>query len=96
MSKEQVREPRAAYVAASEEAGEGITVAEMTALQLKMLIRSTLKETLQEVLGDPDAGLELRPEFEDRLRHAVAYATSDGHLLSMKELTDELEGAGGV
>ena len=56
-----------------------------------MLIQSALKDTLQEVLGDPDAGLELRSRFEERLRHAVAYVASGGHLLSMEELTNQIE-----
>jgi CRP-like cAMP-binding protein len=96
MGKKQVQEPRAAYISTSEEAVEDITVAEMTAQQLKMLIRSALKEALQEVLGDPDIGLELRPEFEERLRQAVAYVASGGRLLSLEELAGELEGPGGV
>jgi hypothetical protein len=62
----------------------------------KMVIQSALKETLQEVLGDPDAGLELRPEFEERLRQAVASVASGGSLLSMEELTSQLEDASGV
>ena len=62
----------------------------------EMVIQSALKETLQEVLGDPDAGLELRPEFEERLRQAVAYVASGGSLLSMEELTGQLEDAGNV
>ena len=73
-----------------------ITVAEMTAMQLKKLIQSAVKETLQEVLGDPDAGLELRPEFEERLRQATAYAAEGGRLLSIEELTSQLEGTSGV
>ena len=62
----------------------------------KMVIQSALKETLQEVLGDPDAGLELRPEFEERLRQAVVYVASGGRLLSVEELTSQLEDAGNV
>jgi len=73
-----------------------ITVAEMTATQLKALIQSAVKEALQEVLGDLDAELELRPEFEERLRQAVAYVTSGGRLLSMEELTGQIEGASDV
>jgi hypothetical protein len=72
------------------------TVAEMTATQLKTLIQSAVKEALREILEDPDADLELRPELEERLRHAVAYVTSGGHLLSMKELSDQLEGTNSV
>jgi len=96
MGKEQVQEPRAACIATFEEAVEDITVAEMTAQQLRTLIQSALKEALQEVLGDPDIGLELRPEFEERLRQAMAYVTSGGRLLSIEELTSELEGTGDV
>ena len=70
---------------------EDKTVAEMTTLQLKTLIRSAVKEALEEIIGDPDADLELRPEFEERLRQAVAYVASGGRLLSMEELTSRLE-----
>ena len=96
MSEEQVQESRSVYATTSEEVIEDITVGQMTASQLKKLIRSVVEEALQEILGDPDAGLELRPEFEERLRQAVTYVSSGGHLLSMEELTDELEAAGGV
>ena len=75
---------------------EDMIVAEMTASQLKTLIQCAVKETLQEVLQDPDVGLELRPDFEERLRQAVAYVSSGGHVLSLEELTSQLEGAGGV
>jgi hypothetical protein len=96
MSEEQAKEARVSYSAAVEEAAEDTTVAEMTVRELKMVIQSALKETLQEVLGDPDAGLELRPEFEERLRQAVAYVASGGSLLSMEELTSQLEDASNV
>jgi hypothetical protein len=75
---------------------EDITVAEMTAMQLKTLIQSAVKETLQEMLRDPDTGLELRPEFEVRLRQAVTHVASGGRLLSIEELINQLEGASGV
>jgi hypothetical protein len=71
-------------------------VAEMTATQLKALIQSAVKEALQEILEDPDADLELRPEFEGRLRQAVVHVASGGQLLSMKELTSQLEDTNGV
>jgi len=75
---------------------EDTTVAEMTVMQLKSLVQSAVKEALQEILTDPDAGLELRSEFEERLRQAQAYIASGGHLLSMEELTSQLEGESGV
>jgi len=58
------------------------TVAEMTIPQFKALIRETVEEVLQEFLGDPDAGLQLKPEFEERLRRSKEYVASGGKLLS--------------
>jgi len=55
-----------------------------------------MKETLQEILGDPDAGLELRPEFEERLRREIADVSSDGRLLSVQELSRQLRDTGAV
>jgi hypothetical protein len=96
MDEERVEEARVAYSAAADRALKDVTVAEMTAQELRTLIQSALKEALQEVLGDPDADLELRPEFEERLRQAVNYVASGGRLLSMEELNSRLEDVGGV
>jgi hypothetical protein len=94
--KEEVQEPRGAYAATSDDAVGGMPVADMTATQLEALIRRVLKEALQEVLEDPDVELEVRPEFERRLRRAADYVASGGRLLSMEELAGELEGTDGV
>lgn len=94
--KEEVQEPQGVYAATSEEPTKGMAVAEMRATQLEALIRRVLRQALQEVLEDTDVGLELRPEFEDRLRRATTYVASGGRLLSMEELTSELAGADGV
>jgi len=50
-----------------------------------MPVQSTL-EALEEMFEDPDAGLELRPEFEAQLRQAVSYVAAGGRLLSLEEL----------
>jgi len=86
MSKKQVKEVQTAYAAPAATTGEDIPVAKITARELNMLIQSALKEALEEVFGDPDAGLELRPEFEEELRQAVAYVAAGGRLLSLEEL----------
>jgi hypothetical protein len=96
MDEEQVKETRVAYSGATETAPKDVTVADMTAQELRTLIQDALREALQEVLGDPDADLELRPEFEERLRQAVNYVASGGRLLSMEELNSQLEDAGSV
>jgi hypothetical protein len=94
--KEDVQEPRGTYATTSDEAVENTAVADMTATELEALIRRVLKEALQEVLEDTDVGLELRPEFEDRLRRATTYVASGGHLLSTKDLAEELSDPDGV
>lgn len=49
-------------------------VKDLTVEQLRTLIQEAVEEKLQEVLGDPDWGLELREEVKERLRHSLAAA----------------------
>ena len=67
------------------------SVAQITVEELKTLIRDTVKETLLETLRDPDVGLELRPEFESRLRESLAYVDGGGELVSLEEMARRLE-----
>jgi hypothetical protein len=66
------------------------TVGEMTVAQLKALIKESVEEILRDILVDPDAGLQLRPEFEERLRQSISYVDSGGKLLSYEELKRRL------
>ncbi len=43
-------------------------VSDMTVDELRALIGVSVEEKLTEMFGDPDAGLELRPEVAERLR----------------------------
>jgi len=45
-----------------------VKVKELTVEQLKTLIEDTIEERLQEYLGDPDEGLEIREEIIQKLR----------------------------
>ncbi len=47
-------------------------VKELSVEQLKALIQEAVEEKLQEILGDPDQGLELREDIKDRLRRSLA------------------------
>lgn len=42
-------------------------VADMTEDELKRLVKSSVKQSLREMIDDPDAGLELRPEIIESL-----------------------------
>lgn len=47
-------------------------VKELSVEQLKTLIQEAVEEKLQEILGDPDQGLELKEEVKERLKHSLA------------------------
>ena len=51
------------------------TVANLTVVQFKDLVRQVVMQTLEEVLGDPDEGLEIKKSVRERLlrqKQAVA------------------------
>ncbi len=48
------------------------TVAELTVDELKQLVRSAVREALDELLPDPDSGLDLRDDLIDFLRESLA------------------------
>ena len=47
-------------------------VKDLTTDDLRALIADVVEEKLKELLGDPDWGLELRPEVAERLRKSLA------------------------
>jgi len=68
-----------------------LTMTRITIDELKAMISKTVKETLLETLRDPDMGLELRPEFESRLREARAYVEGGGELIPLDEMLHRLD-----
>ncbi len=49
-----------------------LTVADLTIEEFKALIREVVVQTLSEMLGDPDEGLELNDDFQIELRQSLA------------------------
>jgi len=47
-------------------------VKELSVEQFKGLIQEAIEEKLEELVGDPDLGLELREEIKERLRSSLA------------------------
>ena len=47
-------------------------VADLTVEELRALIKEAVQEELRELWSDPDKGLELRPELEERLHSSLA------------------------
>jgi hypothetical protein len=47
-------------------------VKELTVEQFRNLVQEAIEEKLEEIIGDPDLGLELREEIKERLRDSLA------------------------
>lgn len=47
-------------------------IKELTVEEFKDLVQDTIEEKLQELIGDPDDGLELREEIKETLRSSLA------------------------
>ena len=60
-------------------------VADLTVEELSALIRAAVADVLG--LGDPDRGLSLRPDVEERLRHQLA---NPGPTVALEDLVAEL------
>jgi hypothetical protein len=55
------------------------TVSDLTVDELKQLVRLAVREALDDLLPDPDSGLELRDDVVDSLRDSLAQE-AQGHL----------------
>lgn len=65
------------------------SLAEIPTLRQEVARLSVLVEELEEKLPDPDEGLELKPEVENRLRHSLQ--TARDSLLSVDEMRKNLQ-----
>jgi hypothetical protein len=61
-------------------------VKELTVEQLKTLIQDAVEEKLEELIGDPDRGLELREEVKDRLRASLAAMQQGEKVIPIEEV----------
>jgi len=66
------------------------TVNELTIDELKALIEEVVEEKLQEMLRDPDEGLSLRPEVEERLVKSLNQAKESRRAVSAQEVARDL------
>ncbi len=61
-------------------------VQEMTIDQLKSLIRETVEEKLEEMLGDPDWGLELKDAVHERLKRSLEETERGGSGIAVDDV----------
>jgi hypothetical protein len=50
----------------------GSTVADLTIDEFKKLVQEAVKETIQNMVSDPDEGLELQDELKVRMQRSLA------------------------
>ena len=66
------------------------TVNELSIDELKALIEEVVEEKLQEMLRDPDEGLSLRPEVEERLVKSLNQRKESRRTVSAQEVARDL------
>ncbi len=66
------------------------TVAQMTTDELKEMIESIIEQKLAELLADPDNGLVLRPEVEQRLRQQAILVVAGERGQSLDDVMQQL------
>ncbi len=65
-------------------------VTELSVEQLKALIEEMIEEKLQDYLGDPDEGLELREEVRTRLEESLAAVRRGEKGIPIEEVAKKL------
>jgi len=65
-------------------------VADLTIDEFKSLIREVVTQTLAEMLGDPDEGLELRDDFRIALQRSLASVEAGGRTIPAQEVAAKL------
>lgn len=65
-------------------------VADLTVSEFRELCRDTFTQVVEEVLDDPDRGLALRDEVEQRLERSLADVDAGGHTASHGDVAERL------
>lgn len=67
-----------------------IQVTDLSVQELKVIIKETVSQTLQELFRDPDEGLSLRDDFQEELRASMKAAQEGGVMLSAEDVAANL------
>ncbi len=65
-------------------------VKELSVEQLKELIKETVEEKLQEILGDPDQGLELKEDVKKRLEESLSAMRAGEEGIPIEQVAKEI------
>jgi len=66
------------------------TVSELTVKELRDLIRTEVEQTVLEMLGDPDEGLELREDIKSRLKRSLTHKKTEEKTINAQEVATKL------
>jgi len=66
------------------------TIADLTIDEFKKLIREVVIQTLSEMFGDPDEGLELRDDFKIELQRSLTAVEAGGKTIPAQEVAAKL------
>jgi len=62
------------------------TVKDLSVEELRAVIGEVVEEKLREIFSDPDVGLALRPEIQERLRTDLQQVQEEGQNIPAAEL----------
>ncbi len=65
-------------------------VADLSVEELRQVIQDTVRATIEDLLRDPDAGLELHADLQARLAQSVADVREGGMTYSADEVAAKL------
>ncbi|MYB19315.1 MAG: hypothetical protein F4Y16_10050 [Holophagales bacterium] len=65
-------------------------IADLTVSEFKDLVHEAVTNSIAELLGDPDRGLELRDDFAEELRKSLADPEAEGGTVGLSEVAASL------
>lgn len=65
-------------------------VADLSVDELRDLIKEVVAQTILEIFGDPDEGLELREEIKERLHRSLTAIQTNGQTQSAEDVATKL------
>lgn len=68
-----------------------IRIADLTVPEFEKLVREIVEGAVEDVLGDPDEGLELRGDFAAKLRRSCAEVEAGGKTKSLSDVVAGLD-----
>lgn len=67
-----------------------MSISDLTTEKLRELIAEVVEEKLLELLGDPDAGLDIRDDVRERLLRSRAALEKGAPTIALAKLAEEL------